>query len=238
MVLGIGERIGGSQEQQLRSQESAASKLRVAIPGIIQEFDPITQTATVQPSIREKVVNASGEHAMMEIPMLLDVPVIFPKAGGFSITFPVAKGDECLVVFADMCIDAWWQSGGVQNQLETRRHDLSDGFAIIGVGSVPKAITNYSMDSVQLRNKENDCHIEITNNKCINIRANKEVNVYAESVTIDSSDIKLGAGAMEGVPLGMTLKSWLDGHTHPTPAGISGSPNSPSPEPSSITKTE
>lgn len=163
--LGIGERIGSEQEQILRSQESSASKLRVAIPGIVQYFDPGTQTVTVQPSIREKVVIDSGESTMMEIPMLLDVPVVFPKAGGFSITFPINKGDECLVVFADMCIDAWWQSGGVQNQLEVRRHDLSDGFAIIGVSSVPNAIKTYSSDSLQIRNDSGDTFIEIAEGK-------------------------------------------------------------------------
>lgn len=189
MVLGIGERIGGSQEQQLRSQESAASKLRVAIPGIIQGFDPITQTATVQPSIREKVVNASGEHAMMEIPMLLDVPVIFPKAGGLSITFPVSKGDECLVVFADMCIDAWWQSGGVQNQLETRRHDLSDGFAIMGVSSVPNTIKNYSTDSLQMRNNSGDTFVEVTEGN-VNVKAST-VNVDAQNANITANTINL-----------------------------------------------
>lgn len=180
MRIGIAERIGNPHEQQQRTQENAAAKLRVSIPGIIQEFDPATQTATVQPAIREKVINTTGESVMMEIPMLLDVPVIFPKAGGFSITFPVKKGDECLVVFADMCIDAWWQSGGVQNQLETRRHDLSDGFAILGVSSVPNAINGYSSNSIQIRNDAGDTFVEITNNQDINLISKQNINITAD----------------------------------------------------------
>ena len=36
------------------------------------------------------------------------------------------------MVFASRCIDAWWQSGGVQDQAEMRMHDLSDGFVSWG----------------------------------------------------------------------------------------------------------
>ena len=206
MALGIAERIGSEQEQLLRSQESASSKIRVAMPGIIQEFDPATQTATVQLAIREKVINSSGESSMMEIPMLLDVPIVFPKAGGFSVTFPVKKGDECLVVFGDMCIDAWWQSGGVQNQVETRRHDLSDGFAIMGVSSVPNAISNYSTNSVQMRNKSGSTFVEVTEGD-VNVKASN-VNVNASNATITASTINLngsviitGSATLNGRPL-------------------------------------
>lgn len=188
MVLGIAERIGSEQEQIIRSQESASSKIRVAMPGIIQGFDPATQTATVQLAIREKVVS-SGESSMMEIPMLLDVPVIFPKAGGFSITFPIKKGDECLVVFGDMCIDAWWQSGGIQNQVESRRHDLSDGFAIMGVSSVPNAVSNYSSNSVQMRNSSGDTFVEVTEGD-VNVKASN-VNVNASNANVTASTINL-----------------------------------------------
>lgn len=206
MALGIAERIGSEQEQLLRSQESASSKIRVAMPGIIQEFDPATQTATVQLAIREKVINSSGESSMMEIPMLLDVPIVFPKAGGFSVTFPVKKGDECLVVFGDMCIDAWWQSGGVQNQVETRRHDLSDGFAIMGVSSVPNAVSNYSTNSVQMRNKSGSTFVEVTEGD-VNVKASN-VNVNASNATITASTINLngsviitGSATLNGRPL-------------------------------------
>ena len=44
-------------------------------------------------------------------------------------------GDECLVIFSERCIDAWWALGGVQPLAELRAHDYSDGFAILGVRS-------------------------------------------------------------------------------------------------------
>jgi hypothetical protein len=54
--------------------------------------------------------------------------------------FPIQQGDECLVVFADFNIDAWHYAGGQQTPLDKRRHDISDGFAIVGPNSLAKAI--------------------------------------------------------------------------------------------------
>ena len=50
-------------------------------------------------------------------------------------------GDECLVVFADRCINSWWYQGGVQPPEEIRFHDLSDGFAFVGFRSLPRSFT-------------------------------------------------------------------------------------------------
>ena len=53
---------------------------------------------------------------------------------------PIKPGDECLLVFCDTAIDGWWQSGGVQGQIDSRRHDLSDGICLLGTWSKPRRI--------------------------------------------------------------------------------------------------
>ncbi|MCL9653139.1 hypothetical protein L2088_00345 [Pseudomonas protegens] len=94
-------------------------------------------------------------------PLLLDCPVQFPAGGGCTLTFPVAKGDECLVVFSSRCIDAWWQSGGIQVQAELRMHDMSDGFALLGFRSLPRMIPGISTSAVQLRSDHSSAFIEV-----------------------------------------------------------------------------
>jgi hypothetical protein len=84
-------------------------------------------------------------------------------------------------------MDAWWQSGGVQNQLDRRRHDLSDGFAIIGVWSQPEVISDYSVDSARLRNLNNDSYVEVKDD-IINIHTTSEVNVEANTVNINAGN--------------------------------------------------
>jgi hypothetical protein len=193
MAQGILERFDSPEEESRLGMDNAAAKLRVAIPGIIQSFNPGNQTATVQVAITENVRLGQGEAKPTQIPPLTDVPVVFPRAGGYCLTFPVKQGDECLLVFSDMCIDGWWQSGGVQGQIETRRHDLSDAQAILGITSVPKAVKSYSDNSLMLRNEANDAFFEIKDGGgAININSAGAINITSgTSITMNAPQINL-----------------------------------------------
>lgn len=156
--------------------DTISSQLRVAIPGIIQSFDADTQTCTVQPAIQERVQNPDLSYSWVSLPLLVDVPVQFPRGGGFSITFPLQKGDECLLVFSDMCLDSWWTSGEVGNQMDKRRHDLSDATAIVGITSQARKLSNYATDAMQMRTDDGSTYITMKSN---------EIDIQASTVKIN-----------------------------------------------------
>jgi hypothetical protein len=179
---------------------NAACEIRVACPGIVQAFDTTEQTVTVRLALREKMfVNQRAKN--MQIPDLIHVPVVIPRAGGYLLTLPITAGDECLVVFGDQCIDSWWQSGGVQNPLKLRRHNLSDGFAIVGLWSQQRKVSNYSISSAQLRSEDgkqiidlSSIGITVTADKVIvnttgdtDVMAGGNVNVTGSSISAVSS---------------------------------------------------
>jgi Phage protein Gp138 N-terminal domain len=66
-------------------------------------------------------------------PQLENVPVFTLQGGGYSLQLPVAAGDQCLLIFSDRNIDAWNQNGNSQPPLDGRLHDISDGFALVGI---------------------------------------------------------------------------------------------------------
>lgn len=171
-------------EQDRRSNDNFAIDLRVACPGIIQSVDYEAQTCTVQLAIRERLTK-DGKVEWTDIPILPDVPFFIYSGGGYCITMPVKPGDNCLVVFGDMCIDAWWQSGGIQNQVEKRRHDLSDGFAIVGFRPQNNTVSNYSANTIQMRNASGDAYIEISGSN-INIQAAGNVNINGATINLNS----------------------------------------------------
>jgi hypothetical protein len=150
--------------------KAVSCNIRVALPGIVKSFNAEKQTVAVNLAIQESIV-LNQQQQNMQIPALLDVPLVLPRAGGFTLTMPVQAGDECLVIFADMCINQWWQnaatgpdgqgnySGQVQEKL--RRHDLSDGFAILGTWSQPNVLQNYDTARPQLRNDAGTVYIAI-----------------------------------------------------------------------------
>ena len=181
----ISDRTQSIVEQQMRMLGGFGIDLRVAAPGIIQGVDFEHQTCTVQLAVRERL-NYDGDLQWADIPVLPDVPFFIYSGGGYCVTLPIQPGDECLVIFGDNCMDAWWQSGGIQNQVEMRRHDLSDGFAIVGFRSQPNTVSGYSSGAAQIRNASGDACIEISGST-INIRASGGVNISG-GTTIDSKN--------------------------------------------------
>ncbi|WP_250538820.1 MULTISPECIES: Gp138 family membrane-puncturing spike protein [unclassified Caballeronia] len=160
--------------------------LWTALPAIIQSFDASALTCTAQPAIQAQVRAQDGSTSWVTLPLLVDVPVCFPRGGGCTLTFPVASGDEALIVFASRCIDAWWQSGGVQVQAELRMHDLSDGFAILGPFSQAMKIDGVSTSAVQLRSNDGSAYIELNpSSKAVKVVAPGGFEVDAPTITLN-----------------------------------------------------
>lgn len=154
-------RSGALAEVLASERKKLSEQMRVALPGIIQSFDPESLTAVVQPAIRYIERDNDGNKSTKDYPLLVDVPVVFPRGGGCTLTFPVKAGDECLVIFADRCIDFWWQSGGIQEPVDERMHDLSDAFCIVGPQSQAKKISGISTMAAQLRTDDGAAFIEL-----------------------------------------------------------------------------
>ena len=89
----------------LRGQQS---QIWTALPGIIQSINFEAMTVEIQPAIKGVLSNPkTGEASTVALPLLVDCPIVFPSGGGVSLTLPLAAGDECLILFASRCIDAW-----------------------------------------------------------------------------------------------------------------------------------
>lgn len=136
--------------------------LNCAQIGIIRAFDASTQTATVQIAMKQILsVNDDGTKILGDYPLIAQCPVVFPCGGGFTLTFPIEEGDECLLVFGDRGIDNWLAFGNGQQPASPRTHDINDAIAIVGIKSNPNAISNFSTDSAQLRSDDGSSFVEV-----------------------------------------------------------------------------
>lgn len=127
-------------ETQHTADDGRQTQIHTAMPGSIIDFDAATMTATVQLAIQGVQTKLDGTRQNITIAPLQHVPVFFTGAGGHTLTFPVAAGDECLVVFSERNIDAWYQHGGVQPPMDWRMHDINDGIALVGSRSQPNVL--------------------------------------------------------------------------------------------------
>ncbi len=193
------------------------SGLWTALPATVNSYNAAALTVEAQPTIQAAVRQPNGNLLLTTMPLCLDCPVMFPGGGGFFISFPLAKGDEGLLVFSSRCIDAWWQNGGVQPQAEYRMHDLSDGFFFpTGGMSQPNVPGSVSTNSCRISTKDATTYVEITKTgQIVNIVAPGGANITG-SLKV-SGDITWGPNSTSATT-----------HTHQdvtTGTGNSGPPN-------------
>lgn len=86
-----------------------------ALPGIIRSYNPSEQLANIQPLIKHNVPRADGGEFVQDVPLLQDVPVIFPRGGTYFISFPLKVGDKVLLVFCDRNIDQYIRKTNVSD---------------------------------------------------------------------------------------------------------------------------
>jgi hypothetical protein len=209
----IPERNGISPALFRQVAENVSHDIRVAMPGIVQEFDPVKQTVTVTLSVKENV-RLNGKPTNVPPDTLLDVPVVLPRAGGWNLTFPIQSGDECLVVFADMDYSAWWQSGSYQNnQAMKRRHSISDGFAILGPWSQPftTQFPSYSTTACELRSDDGNTKISMASGEITFLASGNTVTIGPGGITLNGTSIALQASEQASVSSGGGDNTQIDG---------------------------
>lgn len=123
-----------AKDQNLRAQLLGdLNKVKI---GIIQSFDSTKRTAVVQLSFKKLLADGT----ILSYQPLADCPVFTLQGGQTGFITPIAKGDECLVLFSDQSIDTWFEEGGSELPTSIRVHDLSDGLAIVGLNSLANPI--------------------------------------------------------------------------------------------------
>ncbi len=190
--------------------QAHAADLRVAIPASVERVDLAKGLVDARPLVKDLVGDA-GSLTPLSMPVITNVPVVWPGAGGFRLTFPIATGDTVLLVFSDRSLDVWLAKGGEVDPGDPRRHALSDAIAIPGLRPFSDPWAGAAADGVTLGQEG------------------------GTQVRVKAGTIELG-GADEPAAMATTLKGyldqvkiWLDALVLPTAVGPAGPPSVPSP---------
>lgn len=178
-------------------QEYLKSNMHTAITGVIDSFDPTNQRARVQINIKGRRRVDDGESVKLTPYMLsplIDVPCHIPQGGGFCLTFPVKKGDECLIVFTERDISNWKEFGGIQEVSLPRFFDRNGAVAIIGFNSLPNSIQNYNNEDVQLRDAAGEQSVTLKANNDILLKSPTKIILDAPETNI-TQKLTVGADA-------------------------------------------
>lgn len=185
-----------------------AGGVHTALPAKVSEYDEKKHRAKVVPSVRHLMDNGM----QIELPELVDVPVIFPSAKSFDLEFPLDKDDPVLLIFAESDIASWKTGASPATPDTASRFSLDASVAIPGLSPSP----------VQGR-----ARITIDKNGVITWTAKKIIfdgQAVFKKAVLARDDIYVGP---EPAGPGVSLKN----HIHPTAVGPT-SPATPAPIPS------
>ena len=219
MAVRITDLVPTEEETQAKKERSIMFKLKVSFPAKVTSVNK-NGTVNIQPVIREKLLSSSNRVSYVNLPIIPNVPICWPSAGGYSITFPINIGDECLAVISDQSFDNWWLYGGVQNPIEYRRHDLTDAIAIFGPKSIPNTLPG--PQGLTLRGPKGK-GIEILKDGSINILSGTGASLVIKG---DNITAKVGSSSLQVTAEGVVIKGKLTvddiefkEHKHTAPLG-------------------
>lgn len=208
------ERFGGNTVKNIaRLIDSNLTKVHTTTIGIIESFDASKQIAVVQPAIKKIVVIENREtitYTTENHPLLVNVPIVFPGGGDWFMTFPVKKGDECLIFSMERSIGKWKKNGGVQDPSNYKRKlSFKDAVAMVGIQSQASSLPNFNTTEPELRNRAGDIKLTMGSTG-MKLVGNLEVEGTVTATDAISSDGEVTANA--GIP---ATASKLSTHVHP-----------------------
>jgi len=167
--------------------------------GSIQTFNPVDQTAIAAISYPKTffVLDSSGNYVAQasNYPLLVNCPVVVMGGGNGALTFPIAPGDECIVMFNDRDLDNWFHSGNIGTPVNSSRlHSFSDAMILVGLRSMPNVLVDYNATGVELRNRLGTSTLTIEANGDITM-----TTLFGFFTFKANSDIHFNTGTVEGL---------------------------------------
>lgn len=159
----------------------------VCLPARIVSYSHKKQNASVKPVIRRQYTDG----VIQDMPVIKNVPVVWPRSGGASLTFPVKRDDYCMLVFADRAIDSWLNQGGESTPNDRRMHSLNDAVAIMGIMPFSDNSKAENNDDVLLTFSDNFLRLKPNGNSEIVSGTSLTLRVGNSTLVMEPDNIRL-----------------------------------------------
>lgn len=208
--------------------------MHTGYPGHVFDFDPVTQTCTVQLAINTLYTGMKDAYSFVRKQRLRNVPVQFIQGGGWFFTHPVPDGTPCWVHFAMRGITHWVADNkdtpdevmGKPGPEYGRMFSHNDAVCVLGTQPIPKAIPAFQNAGMEMRNADRsmrvrlvDTSIEIVagssvirvaKNGDIRIETTTKATVKAPAITLDGAVTVTKSLTVQG---GMAVSGTTGGQT-------------------------
>jgi hypothetical protein len=166
--------------------ETFSRDLHTSFPGKVERYDAARQVVDVQPMVRRAIENEDGEVVSEDLPLLPSIPLLFPRMGLWSVTFPVAPGDWVMVLCAEGSIGHVRRTGEKMDAGDLRRHHLSHAVALCGFAPTPAALTDVSTEDLVI-GRQGGGKIAITSDGVVHLASNPAAQFLALANKVDAA---------------------------------------------------
>lgn len=117
-----------------RVSRSALAHVHTSCPAKVTKFDPLANTVDVELVTKADFYDPeTRERDFDEKPSTIgNVPVIWPRGGGYVMTLPLAAGDFVWLMFSEQALGEWRTTGQTSEPADARRHSIGYPFALPG----------------------------------------------------------------------------------------------------------
>lgn len=192
-------------------------KIYTCMPGVIQSYDDSSKRAQVLPALQRTFTDGTTS----SLPVLVDVPIIFPSGGGFTITMPITKGDAVLLLFSQRGITEFKKTFNESLPDIDSLLSIQDAIAIPGFGAL--SISPNLTDGANMQTEDGTNSISVNNDKAeLKIGANTlDIDDTAMTATIGGATLVLNSTSLtSNVPVFAPSYSGLSGGTANMVSGI------------------
>lgn len=199
--------------------DTSLKDVNTCLPAIVLKFDKKTKTCMIQPSIKRRFKDGRSRN----LPIINNVPVLYPKSGDKFIYFPLNKNDKVILLFSQRALEEWKEKDGIVEAGSKRKFDLSDALAIpAGYNSRDVPEESLKQDGIEITNKES--YLGIKDSGEIEIKTKNDLVLNGNKVEVNFKKTKITNGAVDLIE---ELENLIDFLKNLMP--VSGAPGQPAP---------
>lgn len=192
----IGKTTNWERDITGRRVRSERERMWGEIPGEVVSFEEETQTATIKPLYKPL---HNGEP--VDMPELLEVPVRFPRIGGFVFSAPVKPGNK-VVLRPQMRSTENYHEDGEYTPSDRRSFSLADFEAFLDGGeSLKEPIKNFNNTNLEIRSEDGQFAMEMSENGMFRMRGAEGnwFKLIAQALRLIGSDeLQIAYGSSAG----------------------------------------
>lgn len=163
--------------------DSAMKEVHTCLPAVVTKVNHAEQLIDAQITIKRKLAGK-----LVELPLLTNVPIRYPRSKTFSFTFPIEVGDHVELRFCERSIDTWLIDGGIQNPFDIRKHSLSDAFATPAMYHQKDIIPDFDPTNLEIKTNSGDTKIIVKASENVEIITTGEIKAICQTLLANVVD--------------------------------------------------